>query len=86
MTEEGKKLAMELGRFVIKAATSLEEKAAMKQRIHEALQARVRKVLKEMRQERAHLALGDYLHLRSAALSAGGVDETWGDLGLTCSP
>ena len=81
MTEEGKKLAIELGRFVIKAATSLEEKAAMKQKIHEALQGRVRKVLKEMRQERAHLAVGDYLHLRSAALSAGGMDETWGDLG-----
>ena len=53
----------------------------MKQKIHEALQGRVRKVLKEMRQERAHLAVGDYLHLRSAALSAGGMDETWGDLG-----
>jgi hypothetical protein len=53
----------------------------MKQKIHEALQGRVRKLLKEMRQERAHLAVGDYLQVRSAALSAGGMDETWGDLG-----
>jgi hypothetical protein len=78
---EGKKLAIELGRFVIKAATSLKEKDRMKQKIHEALQGRVRKLLKEMRQERAHLAVGNYLHFRSAALSAGGMDETWGDLG-----
>ena len=81
MTEEGKRLAIDLGRYVIKAATSLEEKAAMKRKIHEALQCRVRKVLKEMRQERAHLTVDDYLHVRSAALSAGGMDETWGDLG-----
>ena len=61
----------------------LEEKAAMKRKIHEALQSRVRKVLKEMRQERAHLAVGDYLQFRSAALLAGGVDEDWRDYGRT---
>ena len=83
MTVEGKKLAFELGQFVMKAATSLEEKAAMKRKVHEALQSRVRKVLKEMREQRSHQTLGDYLDFRRTALLAGGVDEDWRDYGRT---
>jgi hypothetical protein len=81
VTPEGKKLAAELGRFVVLAATHPEREVAMKRKIHEALNRRVRQVIKETRQERAHQALGDHLDLRRAALAVGDVDEGWGDFG-----
>jgi hypothetical protein len=78
--EEGKRLALELGQFVLKAATSLEEKAAMKKKIRESLKKRVKLVIAEMRKERSHQAIGDYLDLRRTVTD---VDETWSDFGRT---